>query len=224
MRLHKAFARIILFSLFIANFTFTGAAQTLTTHEMRVDLAAEAEGVTEASERGHTQSEELPEWSGRPSTAGHLHSRFDIALAQSLNERADPVDPADKFFSPELIRRMKEYFILGSIAGLFIGVGNGIQKEVMGTVAPGAYVFLLFFIYIPPLLLPTLEWRMSTQIHILTIYAISHSQTVGRSFEPLDEDPSDHEEDPVSRSLSNMGDEELKMLSFISRRMLNSVE
>lgn len=156
MRLHKAFARIIFF-FFIANLTLTGVAQTPTTHGMRVDLAAEAEGVTEASERGHTQSGESPEWSGRPSTAGHLHSRFDIASAQSLNERADPVDPADKFFSPELIRRMKEYFILGGIAGVFMGIGNGIQKEIMGTVSPNAYVFS----YIPPLLLPTLEGCMS---------------------------------------------------------------
>ena len=157
MRLDKAFARIIFF-LFIANFTFTGVAQTLTTHRMRVDLAAEAEGVTETSERGHTQSEELSEWSGRPSTAGHLHSRSDIASSQSLNERADPVVPEDdKFFSPELIRRMKEYFILGGVSGIFMGIGNGIQKQIMGTVSPGAYVFS----YIPPLLLPTLEWRMS---------------------------------------------------------------
>jgi hypothetical protein len=47
------------------------------------------------------------------------------------------------------------------------------------------------------------------------------SQTVGRSVEPLDEDPQD-QEDLVSRSLSNMGDKELKMLSFISRNMLDS--
>ena len=62
-----------------------------------------------------------------------------------------------------------------------------------------------------------------TQIHILTIYMLYLSQTVGRSVESLDEDPPD-QEDPLSRSLSNMGDDELKMLSFISRRMLSSVD
>jgi hypothetical protein len=145
MRLHEAFTRIFLF-LSIANFTFAGIAQTLTTHEMRIDLATGAEDVTEASEGGHSRSETLPEWSGT-STAGHLQSRFDMASVQSLNERADPKDPADKFFNPELTRKMNEYFIMGTIAGLFIGVGNGIQKEVMGTVSPGAYV--RFFIFPP---------------------------------------------------------------------------
>ncbi|KAN0113720.1 hypothetical protein V8E52_007373 [Russula decolorans] len=130
MRQHKVVARIFLF-LSIANFTFAGVANTPTMHEMRVDLVTPAEDVTEASERGHTQSEELPEWLGRPSTAGHLHSRLDPP--------AQAVDPDEnKFFSKELIRKMKEYFILGSIAGTFIGVGNAIQKEDFGTVSPGA--------------------------------------------------------------------------------------
>ncbi|KAN0105205.1 hypothetical protein V8E52_011278 [Russula decolorans] len=128
MRRHKVIARIFLF-LSIVNFTFAGVAQTPMMHEMHVDLATTAEDVTEASEREHTQSEELPEWLGRPSTAGHLHSRLDPVAE-------DPEE--NKFFSKELIRRMKEYFILGSIAGAFIGVGNAIQKETFGTVSPGA--------------------------------------------------------------------------------------
>jgi hypothetical protein len=142
MRQHKVVARIFLF-LSIANFTFAGVANTPTMHEMRVDLVTPAEDVTEASERGHTQSEELPEWLGRPSTAGHLHSRLDPP--------AQAVDPDEnKFFSKELIRKMKEYFILGSIAGTFIGVGNAIQKEDFGTVSPGAYVFFYLSSLPPP--------------------------------------------------------------------------
>jgi hypothetical protein len=121
--------------LSIVNFAFAGVARTRTMHETRVNLATGAEDVTEASERGHTQSEELREWLGRPSTAGHLHSRLDPPV-QAL----DPDE--NKFFSEELIRKMKEYFILGSIAGTFTGVANGIQKEDFGTVSPGAYVFL----------------------------------------------------------------------------------
>lgn len=49
------------------------------------------------------------------------------------------------------------------------------------------------------------------------------SQTVGRSVEPLVEYHHDRE-DPVSRTLSNMEDEHLQMLSFISRRMVNSLD
>jgi hypothetical protein len=55
---------------------------------------------------------------------------------------------------------------------------------------------------------------------ILTIVYLS--QTVGRSFEPLNEHRQD-QEDLVSRSLSNMGDEDLRMLSIISRRMLTAL-
>ncbi len=47
------------------------------------------------------------------------------------------------------------------------------------------------------------------------------SQTVGRSLEALHE--RDHE-DPVSRSLANLGDRDLQMLSVISRRILNSLD
>jgi hypothetical protein len=157
MRRHKTIARILFF-LSIVNFAFAGVAQTPAMHEMRVDLVTRAEDVTEASERGHTQSEELPEWSGRPSTEGHLHSRRDIFPANSFNTKTlftDPDDPeAKKFFNEELNRRLKEYLILGSIAGLFTGVTNGIQKEILGTVSPGAYVFTS-----PPSPLPTLGWR-----------------------------------------------------------------
>jgi hypothetical protein len=115
-------------------------------HEMRVDLVAGAEDMTEASERGHTQLEELPEWLVGPSTTGPLHSRV------------DPVDPeANKFFSKELTRRMKEYFVLGAVASVFVGLSNAVQKEILGTVSPGAYVFTS-----PPFpLLPTLKWRGS---------------------------------------------------------------
>lgn len=157
MRLYKTVAQIFLI-LSILNFTFAGIAffsQTPTTDEMRVDLGPGAEDVTVASsEKGHTQSEELPEWLGRPeSTAGNLHSRGRLLERQLVN--ADDLEK-DKFFSPELNRKMKEYLILGSIAGLFTGVANGMQKEIIGTVSPNSYV--LFFLCPPPLL-PTLEWR-----------------------------------------------------------------
>ena len=67
--------------------------------------------------------------------------------------------------------------------------------------------------------LPTLEFTNP----ILTDYDICFSQTIGRAVEPLDELPQD-QEDPVSHLLSNMTDEDLKTLSVISRRMLNSLD
>jgi hypothetical protein len=203
MRRHKAVARIFLL-ISIATFMFAGLAQTLTTDEMRVDLVTGAEGVAEA----------LPEWRGRPSTAGHLHSRFDMAAAQSFNYRDDPND--NKFFNKELNRKLKEYFVLGSIAGLFTGVANGIQKQIFGTVSPGAYVFLPS----PPS--PSCQC-LDDVGHKPILTCIYLSQTVGRSVEPLIEHPQD-QEDPVSRSLSNVTDGHLQMLSFFSRRMLNNLD
>jgi hypothetical protein len=79
----------------------------------------------------------VAEWLGRPSTAEHLHSRFDMVSAQSFNEgslSADPEDPENKsFFNKELTRKMKEYLVLGAIAGVFTGVADGMQKEILGT-------------------------------------------------------------------------------------------
>jgi hypothetical protein len=141
MRPHEAVARILLF-LSIVNFTFAGVAQTPMMHEMRVDSVTGAEDVTEASERGHTQSEELPEWLVGPSTTGPLHSRVDPIPVIDGALPTEPEDPdSKKFFSKELIRRMKEYFVLGAVAGVFVGLSNGMQKQIFGAVSPGAYVF-----------------------------------------------------------------------------------
>jgi len=139
MRRQNAVARIFLF-LSIANFTFADLAQAPAMHETSVNLATGVEYVTEASERGYTQSKELPDWLGRPSTAGHLDSR-DIIGPTSFNK--GPGDPAEKekFFNEELIRRMKEYLVLGAVAGVFTGIANGVQRQIFGTVSPGAYVF-----------------------------------------------------------------------------------
>ena len=135
MHRHKAVARIFLF-LSIVNFTFAGVARTPTMDEMHVDL------MTGAEERGHTQSEELPEWLGRPSTTVPLRSRLDPIPLDHGTLSTDPEDlEAKKFFNKELIRRMKEYFVLGGVAGIFVGISNGIQKEISGTVSPGACVF-----------------------------------------------------------------------------------
>jgi len=100
-----------------------------------------AEDVTKASERRHTQSGDLPELLGRPSTAWHLQLRFNIipAHCQSFNTgslSSDPDNPEGrKLFYKERTRE-KEYLVLGAIAGVFTGVANGMQKEFLGTVSP----------------------------------------------------------------------------------------
>jgi hypothetical protein len=38
---------------------------------------------------------------------------------------------------------MKDYAVLGLVAGSFTGLANAAQKEILGTVSPGAYVSLI---------------------------------------------------------------------------------
>jgi hypothetical protein len=76
-----------------------------------------------------------------------LQSR-DLIPAASFRESTLSYDPdAEKFFSKELNRKLKEYLILGSIAGFVTGVANGIQKQILGTLSPGAYV--IFYLSSP---------------------------------------------------------------------------
>ena len=135
MHRYKAVAQIFLF-LSIVNFTFAGVAPTRTIDEMHVDL------MTEAEERGHTQSEELPEWLGRPSTTVPLRSRLDPIPVPDGTPSTDPADPDEKkFFSKEMMKEVKEYFLLGGVYGVVAGITIGIQREISGEVSPGAYVF-----------------------------------------------------------------------------------
>jgi len=159
MRRHKTVAQIFLV-LSVVNFTFAGLVQTRTMHEVRADLVTGAEGVTQgASEKPHTPSEELSKLLERRSTGQDppepsnsvIEVRHTTPTQRTkLAPRADPLlmepvrleDPeATKFFNEELKRKMKEYVVLGTIAGIFAGFANGIQKQIMGTVSPGAYVF-----------------------------------------------------------------------------------
>jgi hypothetical protein len=65
---------------------------------------------------------------------------------------------AEKFFTEELKQKMKDYAVLGTVVGVSTGVINGMQKEIMGTVSPGAYVSTL----------PSLSCRHLTESKILT--------------------------------------------------------
>jgi hypothetical protein len=68
-----------------------------------------------------------PSLDGSPSESGSHHS-----TTLSSDEH--------KFFNAELKDKMKDYAVLGVVAGSFTGIANGIQKEILGSVSPGAYV------------------------------------------------------------------------------------
>jgi hypothetical protein len=45
-----------------------------------------------------------------------------------------------KFFTGELKDKMKDYMVLGIVAGTFTGLANAVQKQIMGSISPSAYV------------------------------------------------------------------------------------
>jgi hypothetical protein len=51
---------------------------------------------------------------------------------------------AHKFFIEELKLKLRYYAIVGTVLGISTGVVNAVQKEIVGTVSPGAYVYPLF--------------------------------------------------------------------------------
>ena len=73
--------------------------------------------------------------------------------------KGSEVDEAGKFMSEEMIQKVKDYAVLGTVAGVSTGLINGMQKEIMGTVSPGAYVSALF---------PPISCRHLTKSKILT--------------------------------------------------------
>ena len=60
------------------------------------------------------------------------------------NAASEAAPKAEKFFSEEMMQKIKDYSVLGTVAGISTGIITAAQKEIMGTVAPGAYVSALF--------------------------------------------------------------------------------
>jgi hypothetical protein len=56
---------------------------------------------------------------------------------------APAAEPDNRFFDEALRQRIFAYTILGSIAGISAGLINGVQKDIFGTISPGAYVSTL---------------------------------------------------------------------------------
>jgi len=234
MRWLKAAAQFFLF-LAIVNLTFAGIAlfspsQTLTIHEMRVVIssATVVEDVTEASEtERHTkwQSEELPE---SPTTPRHLHSRpiatttthttrLGEFVAKTVEEDqtrllATPTIGAGIAEGPTVIRRQLDFAAAQSFKysddpnedKFFNKELNRKLKEylVLGAIA-GVITGI----------------ANGAQKQIIGTVSPG-SQTIGRSVEALDDEHPRDQEDLVSRSLSNMSDKDLQMLSIVSRRLL----
>jgi hypothetical protein len=82
---------------------------------------------------------EAPGTAPKSAPAFSEHSWSSVATAAS---KATP--EADKFFTDELMAKIKDYSILGTVAGFASGLITSVQKEIMGTISPGAYVSALF--------------------------------------------------------------------------------
>lgn len=77
---------------------------------------------------------------GSSDEPGHTWSN----LNNRDSETGSVVEPDNRFFDKALRTKIFRYTILGTVAGLFSGVASDVQKEIFGTVAPGAYVSTLF--------------------------------------------------------------------------------
>ena len=82
--------------------------------------------------------------------AQDVRAREDPNAATTAPKTAPPVeeDPDDKLFLNKVLRtKIYRYVILGTIAGTFSGVMYSVQKDLYGSIAPGAYVSLhIYFI------------------------------------------------------------------------------
>jgi hypothetical protein len=95
----------------------------------------------ESPEHATTSDETTPPESRPPPSAALPEPN------KGTTESAQPVHPAPpaekvnpKFFTDELKGRMKDYLVLGTVYGIYTGTMNAIQKEIQGTISPGAYV------------------------------------------------------------------------------------
>jgi hypothetical protein len=103
--------------------------------------------------------EELPKTVTWGSPVIHEYNTDGTPLAAPEAPTGSEVDKAGKFMTEEMIQKVKDYAVLGTVAGVSTGLINGMQKEIMGTVSPGAYVSALF---------PPLSCRHLTKSKILT--------------------------------------------------------
>jgi hypothetical protein len=87
-----------------------------------------------------------------PTSTRPSHASVDDVVPTVSAPKSDIAEDLEKnkFFNLEMNRKVKEYVILGSLAGLFMGVANGVQKEIMGTMAPSAYVIFYRSSLAPP--------------------------------------------------------------------------
>jgi hypothetical protein len=62
----------------------------------------------------------------------------------SVATAASAAEPDNRFLDRTLREKIWRYSILGSIVGITGGLISGVQKDIFGTVSPGAYVSTLF--------------------------------------------------------------------------------
>jgi hypothetical protein len=110
-----------------------------------------ANSVVGSSAHGESAPEsEAPQLHGNlpPVSEAPLSSAESVASAPTVQgEEKGKMEPSpnfEKFFTEEMMQKVKDYAVLGTVAGVSTGIINAWQKEIMGTVSPGAYVYLLF--------------------------------------------------------------------------------
>ena len=96
----------------------------------------------DSSNSGHDElAPDTPPDPGAPSSPSESVGSAATVKAEDIGKTdASKLTDAEKFWSEEMIQKTKDYAVLGTVAGVSTGLINGMQKEIMGTVSPGAYV------------------------------------------------------------------------------------
>ena len=97
-----------------------------------------AEGLLPAAPGSESESESEP-GSSRHSTQPQSPT------PPHPDELAAANPEANKLFNDALKQKIKDFVVLGTVVGVSAGLLYGVQKEIMGSISPGAYVsvFLL---------------------------------------------------------------------------------
>lgn len=69
---------------------------------------------------------------------------FNSNPAARASSAGSVVEPDNRFFDETLRTKIFRYTILGAIAGISSGLISGVQKDIFGSITPGAYVSTLF--------------------------------------------------------------------------------
>lgn len=228
MRQYKTVARILLI-LSVVNHTSASFAPSRAMHGARTELLNLAEDVA------HMKGDEGVvglKANAPPKPASSLASsdpkpNSEEVVDPKANAPPEPASSDSKpkskdgvFFTGELHEKIQEYYVLSTLLAVSTGVARVAQFQISGKADPGRYV-CPFFSSVANASTP---W--TAKILICLSSTVGRKDLITRAFDVsrILNDHRQDQEDLVSRSLTNLRDEDLRFLDTLSRGLLNSLD